>query len=57
MQILNAQLFLQIVRLLCPHLKDMAARTDNKVDDHVVSFICGMSGADDEEDQEQRGEL
>lgn len=52
MQVLNSQLFLQIVRLLCPHLKDMAARTDNRVDDVVVSFLCGIAGASDEDDQE-----
>jgi hypothetical protein len=49
MQVLNSQLFLQIVRLLCPHLKDMAARTENRVDDAVVNFMCEVAGASDDE--------
>lgn len=38
----NFDLVIDILRLLCPFLKEMAARTDNEVDDLVVSFICSL---------------
>lgn len=40
-------LIIQILRLLCPYLKQMAARTENPTDDKVVDFVCRLVGADD----------
>jgi len=45
MQVINAQLYIEIIRLLCPHLKDMAKRTKNEIDDAVVDFICRIVNA------------
>jgi len=36
----NYDFIITVLRLLCPYLKAMAARTDNKIDDLVVDFIC-----------------
>lgn len=36
------QLIMAILKVLCPRLRDMAARTENKIDDLVVGIICGM---------------
>ena len=38
----NTGLIIEILTLLCPYLKEMAERTDNKVDDFVVHFICRL---------------
>jgi len=38
----NTGLIIEILTLLCPYLKEMAERTDSKVDDYVVHFICRL---------------
>ena len=38
----DVDLIITILKLLCPYLKDMAARTENKVDDVVVHFVCRL---------------
>jgi hypothetical protein len=34
----------ELLRVLCPHLRRMAANTSNPVDDIVVNIVCMMSG-------------
>lgn len=38
-----------LLRVLCPYLKAMALKTASPVDDLVVSIICRIAGAEDEE--------
>lgn len=38
----DVDLIIAFLKLLCPYLKDMAARTDNKVDDAIVHFLCRL---------------
>lgn len=45
------QLIVGLLRVLCPHLKDMAARTENPVDDVVVNIICIIAGSEQTEDK------
>jgi len=40
------KLIVGLLRVLCPHLKDMAKRTENPVDDVVVNIICMIAGDD-----------
>lgn len=47
MNAISAHLLVQVLRLLCPYLKEMAARTENEVDDKVVKFLCDLAGAGD----------
>ena len=35
-----------ILRVLCPHLKRMAAKTENPIDDIVVNLICMIAEYD-----------
>lgn len=42
------QLVMAVLRVLCPRLREMAARTSNKVDDLVVNIICSMVSNHDE---------
>jgi len=28
--------------MLCPYLKDMAARTDSPIDDAIVEIVCSL---------------
>lgn len=44
------QIILGMLRVLCPHLKKMAAKTENPIDDIVVRLICTMVGSDTDED-------
>ena len=37
----------QVLKVLCPYLKDMASRTNNKVDDWIVRVICSIAESDD----------
>lgn len=43
------KLIVGLLRVLCPYLKDMAARTKSPVDDLIVSLICRLAGHDPEE--------
>jgi len=36
------QLIIDLIRLLCPYLKKMAAKTGSPIDDIVVNIICGL---------------
>jgi len=42
MEIPNTQAVILIIQMLCPHLQDMARRTENKVDDAVINLICAL---------------
>ena len=33
---------IEIIKILCPRLQKMAAKTDNPFDDVIVSIICGL---------------
>jgi len=39
-------LIIGLLRVLCPHLKKMAAESKNPVDDIVVNIICMIAGDD-----------
>lgn len=41
----KATLIIEVIQALCPYLKNMAAHTDNKVDDAIVNLICRLVGA------------
>lgn len=43
------QIIVGVLRVLCPHLKKMAAKTANPVDDIVVNLLCMMAGYDSED--------
>ena len=34
----------ELLRVLCPHLKAMAANTSSPIDDIVVNIICMIAG-------------
>ncbi len=36
------KLIIELVRLLCPYLKEMAKKTASPVDDFVVRIICSF---------------
>lgn len=38
-----------LLKVLCPVLRDMAAKSDNPVDDVVVNIICMIAGSETEE--------
>ena len=40
-----------LLRVLCPHLKAMAANTSNPVDDIVVNIICMLGGTEEKTDK------
>lgn len=35
-------LLVNLIRMLCPYLKEMAERSDSPVDDMVVRIICSF---------------
>lgn len=37
------ELIRDLLRVLCPHLKAMAANTRNPVDNMIVAIICGIA--------------
>lgn len=39
----------QLLRVLCPHLKAMAANTSNPIDDIVVNIVCMIAGVEPDE--------
>lgn len=39
-----------LLKVLCPHLKAMAANTSNPVDDIVVNIICMIAGYEPKEE-------
>lgn len=41
---------LGILRVVCPHLKKMAANTANPIDDVVVNLICTLVGYREDEE-------
>ena len=43
------QLIIGLLRVLCPHLKKMAEKTKNRVDDMVVNIICAIAGTENKE--------
>lgn len=45
------QLIIGLLRVLCPFLKKMAAKTENRVDDMVVNIICAIAGQEPTEDK------
>jgi len=34
----------ELLRVLCPHLKAMAANTSNPIDDIVINIVCMIAG-------------
>jgi hypothetical protein len=36
------KLIIDLIRLLCPYLKAMAAKTGSPVDDVIVNIICSL---------------
>ena len=36
------KLIIELVRLLCPYLKEMAKKTGSPVDDFIVRIICAF---------------
>ena len=45
------QVIIGILRVLCPQLKKMAAKTANPVDDIVVNIICMIAGSEVKEEK------
>ena len=43
------KLIVGLLRVLCPHLKAMAANTSNPIDDIVVNIVCMIAGYEPEE--------
>lgn len=43
------QIIISLLKVLCPHLKAMAAKTTNPVDDIVVNIICVIAGLEPKE--------
>lgn len=35
-------LILNLLKVFCPYLKDMAKRTANPIDDVIVRILCGL---------------
>jgi len=35
-------LIINLIRLLCPYLKEMAKKTESPIDDLVVRIICSL---------------
>lgn len=40
------QILFMLLKIACPHLKEMAARTKNPIDDLIVNIICSVSMVD-----------
>lgn len=36
---------LEILKVLCPYLKDMAKKTGSPIDDYIVSILCLAANA------------
>lgn len=45
------QLIVGILKVLCPHLKKMAAQTANPVDDIIVNIVCMIAGYEPKEEK------
>ena len=45
------KLIIGLLRVLCPHLKAMAKKTANPIDDIVVNIVCMIAGHDPAEDK------
>jgi len=45
------KLIIGLLRLLCPFLKKMAAKTENRVDDMVVNIICAIAAQEPKEEE------
>ncbi|MBW2648957.1 MAG: hypothetical protein JRC53_03935 [Deltaproteobacteria bacterium] len=45
------EIIVGLLRVLCPHLKRMAAKTANPVDDIVVNIICMIAGYEPEKEE------
>lgn len=43
------QIIVGLLRVLCPHLKIMAAKSASPIDDVVVNIICMIAGYEPEE--------
>lgn len=43
------KLIVELLRVLCPYLKSMAANTGSPVDDIIVNVICMIAGPPKEE--------
>jgi len=39
----KAIMVMEIIRLLCPALKDMAERTNTNIDNIIVNIICSLT--------------
>lgn len=48
MKLGDLELILDIIRLMCPLLVDIADRTDNPIDNVVVGFVCDVVRNEDQ---------
>lgn len=39
------KLIIELIRLLCPYLKEMARKTGTPIDDFIVKIICSLAEA------------
>lgn len=44
------KIIVALLRVLCPHLKRMAANTSNPIDDIVVNIICMIAKSEPEKE-------
>lgn len=44
------KIIISVLRVLCPHLKAMAQKTANPIDDIVVNIICMIAGHEAKEE-------
>jgi hypothetical protein len=50
MNIFEYEEIINIIRVLCPRLKKLAAKSDNVIDDVIVNFICSIVGAENKKE-------
>lgn len=46
---MDVKFVISILKVLCPYLKKMAAKTASPIDDYIVNIICSLVSTNDRE--------